>query len=113
MSFADALTDKQAYFGNVTIIVPDSWASDPSCSLLLTSTNVNALPWARTHRADLRITPDHPNFGAQPYSFQYGGCRTPGMPINVPSSFLTSDTVLAKGINSFCQMNKFYDNYIV
>ena len=79
--------------------MPDSLASNLSCSLLLTSANVNALPWGRTHRADLRITPDHPVFCAQPYSFQYGGCRTTTMSINVPSFVLIFNSVLAKCIN--------------
>ncbi|XP_046463206.1 calcium-activated chloride channel regulator 4A-like [Daphnia pulex] len=95
-SFAQAL-ERPAYFGNVTIIFPDSWAANPLCSPLLTSTNVSDLPWARRHRADIRITPDHLVFGWQPHSFQYGLCQQSGLPINVPSSFLTSDTVLAKG----------------
>jgi hypothetical protein len=95
-SFAQAL-ERPAYFGNVTIIFPDSWAADPLCSPLMTSANVSDLPWARSHRADIRITPDHPVFGWQPHSFQYGRCQQSGLPINVPASFVTSDTVLAKG----------------
>ena len=66
--------------------MPDLWASNPSCSLLLASPNVNALPFpfvVYNSRADLRITADHPIFAAQPYSFQYGGCQISGMPINV------------------------------
>jgi hypothetical protein len=99
-SFAQAL-ERPAYFGNVTIIFPDSWAADPLCSPLMTSANVSDLPWARSHRADIRITPDHPVFGWQPHSFQYGLCQQSGLPINVPSSFLTSDTVSAKGKKTF------------
>lgn len=95
-SFGQAL-ERPAYFGNVTIIFPDSWANDPSCMSLLTSTNVSQLSWARSHRADIRITPDHPVFGWQPYSFQYGGCQKSGLPVKVPSSFVTSDTLLSKG----------------
>ena len=72
---------------------------------LLTSTNTTELSWARSHRADIRITPDHPVFGWQPHSFQYGGCQKSGLPINVPSAFVTSDTVLAKGKLDFIPWN--------
>ncbi|XP_057365444.2 calcium-activated chloride channel regulator 1-like [Daphnia carinata] len=95
ISFGQGL-ERPAYFGDVTIILPNSWASDPICSRLMTMTNITLLPWARTHSADIRITPDHPVFGSQPHSFQYGGCQEPGLSINVPSTFVSNFTDLTK-----------------
>ncbi|KAI9559851.1 hypothetical protein GHT06_013858 [Daphnia sinensis] len=90
VSFGQGL-ERPAYFGDVTIILPNSWVRDPICSTLMKLTNLTQLPWPRNHSADIRFTPDHPVFGDQPHSFQYGGCREPGLPINVPSTFVVSN----------------------
>ncbi|KAK4030097.1 hypothetical protein OUZ56_023054 [Daphnia magna] len=95
VSFGQGL-ERPAYFGDVTIILPDSWVSDPICSTLMTSTNITLLPWARSHSADIRFTPNHPVFGNQPHSFQYGGCQEPGLSINVPSTFVSNFTDVTK-----------------
>ncbi|XP_057365303.1 calcium-activated chloride channel regulator 1-like isoform X2 [Daphnia carinata] len=95
VSFGQGL-ERPAYFGDVTIVLPNSWVSDPICSMLMTMSNITQLPWARTHSADIRITPDHPVFGNQPHSFQYGGCQEPGLSINVPSTFVSNFTDLMK-----------------
>ena len=90
-SFGRAL-ERPAYFGNVTIIFPDTWAADPLCSSLLTSANVSDLPWVRSHWADIRITPYHQVFEWQPDSFQYGLCHQSVLPINMPSSFVARES---------------------
>ena len=51
----NVLIDNHAYFNNVTIIIVPDCGPVIRRSLLLASPNVNALPWARTHNADLRI----------------------------------------------------------
>ena len=97
-NFTKALIDHPSHFDNVTIIVPDSWIENRTCMSLVTTNTwwldgtPPALPWARTHRADIRITPDNAVFRSFPYSLQYGGCQEPGLAINVPSTIYSSTT---------------------
>jgi len=98
-NFTKALIDRPSHFGNVTIVVPDSWINDRTCVELITTNRwwldgtPPALPWARTNRADIRIIRDNLVFGSYPYSFQYGGCQQPGLPINVPSTVSSSTAI--------------------
>jgi hypothetical protein len=77
----------RAYFRNVTILIPNDWATN----CLVDDTNIT---WPRTHMADLIVTPNHPNFGSQPFTLNYGGCGVSSLPVRLPIGYLTA---LGKG----------------
>ncbi|XP_046463087.1 calcium-activated chloride channel regulator 1-like [Daphnia pulex] len=79
----------RAYFRNVTILIPNHWAANRNC---LVDTNIT---WPRTHMADLIVTPNHPNFGSQPFTLNYGGCGVSSLPVRLPIGYLTA---LGKGV---------------
>ena len=80
--------DKKPFFGNMAVIVPDSWRDGP-CNSSLNGT----VTWARAHKADIRITADHPVFVDQPHTFQFGPCGHPALPVQLPWSFLTLNNI--------------------
>ena len=95
-SLGQGLDNAAVSFANVIIVIPNQWNQDPNCRDLIAN---KAVPWTRVHKADINIVPDHPVFGAQSYSFQYGACGQPGLPIQCPLTLITDD-VTARG-NSF------------
>ena len=95
-SFGSALDDnRRTRIGTVTIIAPDSWNYESACRSLINTTS--AAVWARSHRADIHFTADHPIFGTYPFSFQYGACQQPGLPINVAYSTEVTSSNGTKG----------------
>lgn len=98
-SFGRGMDNEALTFGAVTIVIPETWSENQECNDLINNT-VPIPSWVRTYKADIDIISDHPVFGAQPYSFQYGGCGQPGLPINLPITVLTNEDATARGISS-------------
>ena len=82
----------RAYFRDVTILIPSHWAANRNC---LADTNIT---WARTHMADLIVGQDHPVFGSQSFTLNYGGCGVSSLPVRLPIGYLTAP---ARGLFSF------------
>ena len=66
-------TNNKAYFGNVTIVIPDDWVEEGE--------NVDGMTWPRNFQADVVVNEEHPVFGAKPFTLQYGSCGMGGLPI--------------------------------
>ena len=96
-SFRQGLNIEAASFGTVTIVIPEQWNQSSACKDLI-SDGLPNLSWVRNYKADINIVPDHPVFGAQPYSFQYGRCGQPSLPISLPLTALADPD--ARGISS-------------
>ena len=90
----------RAYFRDVTILIPSHWAANRNC---LADTNIT---WPRTHMADLIVGQDHPVFGSQSFTLNYGGCGVSSLPVRLPIGYLTAP---ARGLFSFflILMNEF------
>lgn len=75
--------DQRAYFGNITVIVPNHWST---CQIGIDS----SISWPRVHKADVILSVDHPVFGPRPFTLQYGGCGTRSLSTRLPVGFLSS-----------------------
>ncbi|XP_038061372.1 calcium-activated chloride channel regulator 1-like [Patiria miniata] len=73
-------TQKRAYFRNVTILIPKTWASSPEYEL----------PGGLTFdSADVIVAPPNPRWAPLQYTKQYEGCGRQGVHIHFMDAFLT------------------------
>ncbi|KAG7163239.1 Calcium-activated chloride channel regulator 1-like 3 [Homarus americanus] len=79
-------TNNKVYFGDVTIVVPETWACDGVTDI---STNSMGLGWADSH---LRIGPTHVLFKDNPWTQQPRRCGQPGDFIYFSHNFILSNT---------------------
>ena len=86
-------TNNKAYFGNVTIVIPDDWVKEGE--------NVDGMTWPRNFQADVVVNEEHPVFGAKPFTLQYGSCGMGGLPIQIPFVFFNKTEInkSKRGIN--------------
>ncbi|XP_022081155.1 epithelial chloride channel protein-like [Acanthaster planci] len=82
-------TKKRAYFRNVTILIPKTWARKPEYDL----------PGGVTFdNADVIVAPPNPRWAPLQYTKQYEGCGKQGVHIHFLDAFLTNqDTELYYG----------------
>jgi Calcium-activated chloride channel N terminal len=84
-------TNSKAYFGNVTIVIPNDWVGEGE--------NVDGMTWPRSFQADVVVTEEHTVFGAKPFTLQYGSCGMGGLPIQIPFGFFNETDDSKRGIN--------------
>ena len=81
------------YFGDIYVILPSSWASQPDC---LHGRNVRQSGSKILYNKVKKYNPDfilespHPIFGSEPWSNQFGGCTVQGQGVVVPYTFFTN-----------------------
>ena len=81
------------YFGEIYLILPNSWASQPDClhGRNVTQTGSKILfNKIRKYHPDFILESPHPIFGSEPWSNQFGGCTVQGHGVAVPYTFLTN-----------------------
>ena len=80
------------YFGDIYVILPSSWASQPDCLLNRNVVQSGAkilYNKVKKYHPDFLLEAPHPIFGSEPWSNQYGGCTVQGHGVIVPYTFLT------------------------
>ena len=82
-----------SYFGDIYVILPSSWASQPNClhnRNIMQSGSKILYNKVKKYHPDFLLEAPHPIFGSEPWSSQFGGCRVQGHGVNVPYTFLTN-----------------------
>ena len=81
------------YFGDIYVILPSSWASQPNClhnRNIMQSGSKILYNKVKKYHPDFLLEAPHPIFGSEPWSSQFGGCRVQGHGVTVPYTFLTN-----------------------
>eukprot|EP00095_Tigriopus_kingsejongensis_P010323 maker-scaffold187_size272365-snap-gene-1.30 protein:Tk10323 transcript:maker-scaffold187_size272365-snap-gene-1.30-mRNA-1 annotation:"hypothetical protein DAPPUDRAFT_253437" len=83
------LTDGQAYFSDISILLPKTWES-LDC-LVGRNTLHHDLESHLSKQADIQVTEQHPIFGTRPWATQFGQCGAQGLNIELPYPSLTQN----------------------
>ncbi|XP_076809993.1 calcium-activated chloride channel regulator 3A-1-like [Clavelina lepadiformis] len=77
-------TDNRAYFGEITILVPEKW----------TTGTYKAARNESYGKAGILVASANPKHGDEPYTMQYGECGEPGEYIHITPDFILNDDVI-------------------
>ena len=81
-----------SYFGDIYVILPSSWESQPDClhgrNVTQTGSKI-LLNKVKKYHPDFILGSTHPIFRSEPWSNQFGGCTVQGHGVVVPYTFLT------------------------
>ncbi|XP_043193528.1 calcium-activated chloride channel regulator 4A-like [Amphibalanus amphitrite] len=81
-----AATNQRAAFGDVTLVLPDSWPD--SCA---EGDRPRVTPTESFLTSDLRVSLAHPAHGSEPWTHQTGQCGQPGAFVQMDAAFVTSE----------------------
>ncbi|XP_043230833.1 calcium-activated chloride channel regulator 4A-like [Amphibalanus amphitrite] len=85
-SYLYTATNRRAYFGDVTVVVPNSWPR--SCTGGATPGQATTQSYLTS---DVRVSSAHPVYGAAPWTHQAGLCGQPGAFVQFAADYVTDD----------------------
>ena len=91
------------YFGDIYLILPSSWTSQPDCLHGRNATQIGSkilYNKVKKYHPDFILESPHPIFGSEPWSNQFGGCKVPGHGVVVPYTILTDLEESSSGIKN-------------